>query len=87
MLLPSNFGNYHLIIIKICLKERKLVIYDSLVKSEDSKRIRVEYVKPLVSLLPIILRSSAYYDHVTAPMNAHKKWDAESIDPQHMHLP
>ena len=82
MLLPCNVGNYHWILVNICLKERKLIIYDSHAKSEDSKRMRVESVKPLARLLPIILRSSVYYEYGTAPVNAHRKWDVESIDPQ-----
>lgn len=50
--------------------------------NEDSRRSRVEAIQPLVSLLPILLKKSAYYEHVTTTTTLDRDWEVENTDPQ-----
>ncbi|XP_052171715.1 uncharacterized protein LOC127787690 [Diospyros lotus] len=81
VLLPCNYKNQHWFLIKISLKNKILFLYDSSAKSEDSRRIRVAAVTPLAKLLPIILKSSGYYKHVSATTTSDREWDVEGTDP------
>ncbi|XP_052181137.1 uncharacterized protein LOC127794229 [Diospyros lotus] len=82
VLLPCNVANSHWFLLKICLKDRRIVIYDSNSINEDSRRSRVEAIQPLVSLLPILLKKAAYYEHVTATATLDRDWEVENTDPQ-----
>ena len=82
MLLPCNISNSHWFLLKICLKDRRVIIYDSNAINEDSRRSREESIQPLVSLLPILLKRGAYYEHVTATSTLGRDWEVENTDPQ-----
>jgi len=82
VLVPCNYKNYHWFLVKICLKDRKVVIYDSNATNEDSWRIRVESIQPLASLLPIMLKRSAYYSQSIETATSDSEWEVESTDPQ-----
>ncbi|XP_052179901.1 uncharacterized protein LOC127793158 [Diospyros lotus] len=60
----------------------RIVIYDSNAMNEDSRRSRVEAIQPLVSLLPILLKKAAYYEHVTTTATLDRDWEVENTDPQ-----
>ncbi|XP_052193900.1 uncharacterized protein LOC127802228 [Diospyros lotus] len=66
----------------ICLKDRRVVIYDSNAMNEENRRSRAESIQPLVSLLPILLKKAAYYEHVTATATLDRDWEVENTDPQ-----
>ena len=82
MLLPCNISNSHWFLLKICLKDRRVVIYDSNAINEDNRRSREESIQPLVSLLPILLKRGAYYEHVTTTLTLGRDWEVENTDPQ-----
>jgi len=87
VLVPISQKNEHWIVAKICLKEMKIVMYDSLSQSEDSRKYRFEFMKPFASLLPTILRRSEYYNHISTPAPPYKEWELESLDPAKVNIP
>ncbi|XP_052176016.1 uncharacterized protein LOC127790513 [Diospyros lotus] len=87
VLLPCSINNGHWVLANICLKQGKVVVYDSLAKSTDSRKSRVTAMQALVSLLPILLVQSGYYEHLSKDAPAYKKWALEILDPGKVAVP
>ena len=87
VLIPCNMGNNsYWVIAMICLKKGKVVMYDSMVTKEESRRARAKSINPLVRLLRFLLNRSGYYDHISTAATAQKEWALEQLDPNMVKL-
>jgi len=69
----------------ICLKEDKVVMYNSMETKEE--RARAKSIKPLVRLLPILLNRSGYYDYISPAATPLKEWALEQLNCNMVKLP
>ncbi|KAL5812206.1 hypothetical protein ACOSQ3_027156 [Xanthoceras sorbifolium] len=62
VLIPCCINNYHWVLCKIVLRQKKICIYDSLCRGKDPKQ-RIKDVEPLTRFLPSMLRCGGFFDH------------------------
>ncbi|KAL5811324.1 hypothetical protein ACOSQ4_027892 [Xanthoceras sorbifolium] len=62
VLIPCCINNYHWVLCKIVLRQKKICIYDSLCRGKDPKQ-RIKDVEPLTRFLPSMRRCGGFFDH------------------------
>ncbi|KAL5794573.1 hypothetical protein ACOSP7_003167 [Xanthoceras sorbifolium] len=62
VLIPCCISNFHWVLCKIVLQQKKISIYDSLSRGKDPK-YRIKDIEPLTRFLPAMLRCGGFFDH------------------------